>query len=405
MLDHDLGKPEFVGRNVYEFYCRKVRSQYETIVNGTERKNQIRSDYKKLDAKEHLQLKLEFHEARSAFVFQYQQYIQKLPKDKQQAEIDFLKTISDKTTTKDRPKPDKKEQPTSAMKDELHSADSADEEPPAAESTTINKKLTTAKKAKKTSKFEGSGEDVKPPAQQVSPKKRPKSSAVKAAPVASTSREPELLTIRKSESAAPSDSSSEDEETNVTAKSKWTTSRNSVSASPSKNGNVIPKASGSKKRPLEEDVKPEPEPKNSKKMVKAVKQEEEPEMPPPSGAGVKATKTKTPKQPEKPPKDVKEFYRQRIYKGKPGKYAESYANLTSAKKREISEQLKAAQKQYIVDFEQFLHSLPKDEIRKYLQKANAQKQIQTTDDDDDDDDEDDDDGEESGSSSEEEDDD
>lgn len=87
-----------------------------------------------------------------------------------------------------------------------------------------------------------------------------------------------------------------------------------------------------------------------------------------------------------------------------GKHKESYANLSSAKKREIVEQLKAAQKQYIVDFELFLKSLPKEEIRKYIQqRAKEQQKVEKTEDSDDDDDDEDD--EEDGSSSGDEDDD
>ncbi|XP_065083291.1 nucleolar protein dao-5-like isoform X2 [Ochlerotatus camptorhynchus] len=314
MLDQSLGKPEFVGRNVYEFFRRKMRSQY-AAANGNEREHKIRMDYKKLDAQEQSQLKEEFQKARTAFVFQYQEYIKKLPKDKQQAEIDFLKTISDKTTKKQ--KTEKKTPQKAALK-ELHSAGSADEDTPVAESTTINKKLTTGKKSKTEPKFDDSAEESELSDHRTPLKKQPKISIATAPPPPSTSKAPGLLSVSKSEPPASSASSSDeeedgdkDEEEYVPTKHQVSMSRKSVPASPSKNGSAR-KVSDTKKRPSPEDVKPEVEVKKPKKtsakVVKPIKQEEEPEaLPPPAIKGTKAAKTKeipakTLKEPEKPPK-------------------------------------------------------------------------------------------------------
>lgn len=70
---------------------------------------------------------------------------------------------------------------------------------------------------------------------------------------------------------------------------------------------------------------------------------------------------------------LEDFYRQRVYKGKVGKHKESFASLSAAKKREIKEQMALAQKNYIEEFELFLKSLPKDQIRVYIQKVNKMK--------------------------------
>lgn len=70
---------------------------------------------------------------------------------------------------------------------------------------------------------------------------------------------------------------------------------------------------------------------------------------------------------------LEEFYRQRVYKGKVGKHKESFASLSAAKKRDIKEQMALAQKAYIEEFELFLKSMPKDQIRVYIQKVNKMK--------------------------------
>lgn len=369
-LGQSLGKPEFCGRNSYEYYRRKMKAH-----SGKEHEAKIREGYKNLTEQEQEALKEEYQVARAKFVNQYREYIKKLPKEKQQAEIDFLLTISEKKTAA--AKKVKSEKANAAM-DEDHYLDSP-EEPPAAESTTIKKKVpakmstkvAAIKKEHKSDNSDADSVDHAPPSTK-KPTRTATAPSTPVASVASPSKRKQTLSVTKTE-PHPSASSSDEDEEEVRSPAKR------PAASPVKNG---------KKRTSSEDQSPAV-------ATKKTKVKKEPEQ--------QATKS-TPKEPEKPPRDPEEFYRQRIYKGKVGKHKESYANLSSAKKREIVEQLKAAQKQYIVDFELFLKSLPKEEIRKYIQqRAKEQQKVEKTEDSDDDDDDEDD--EEDGSSSGDEDDD
>lgn len=375
LLDHSLGKPEFCGRNAYEFYRRKMKTQ-----PGKEQEAKIRDDYKHLNEQELEALREEYQQARTKFVNQYREYIKKLPREKQQAEIDYLLTITEKTKTKK-----VKSEKLNTTAEEDHYPGSPDD-PPAAESTTIRKKppaKATTKVATIKKEHKSDPSDVDSVDHPVSPKKRASKTpaATPVAAVASPSKRKQPASVAKSEPKSASASSSDDHGEDGRAPPK----RN---ASPVKNG--------AKKRTSSEDQPPAVAAKKTK-----VKKEQTEQPPAAPVAVVKSTL----KEPEKPPRDAEEFYRQRLYKGKVGKHKEAYANLSSAKKREIVEQLKAAQKKYIVDFEVFLKSLPKEEIRKYIeQRAKEQHKLDKTEDSDDDDDDDDDD-EEDESSSEEEDDD
>lgn len=363
MLGQSLGKPEYCGRNVYEFFRRKMKKCFA----GKEHDVKIRADYKNLNAQQLEALKEEYQQARVAFVNQYREYIKKLPKDKQQAEIDFLTTISEKKTKI------KAEIPTA---EDPYLGAPEDQDPPAAESTTI-KKRPTAKSSKAAAiKKEGKtdhsdGELFEPsPSSKKKPAKSVSTPTQVTASVASPTKRKQQPSVAKTQPNPPTSKSSDEEDDEI----ELSPSNNKVAlfATPDagKNG---------KKRKSPEDLEVV-----SKKAKKPhVKNEPE------KTTTTASMKPSVPVEPEKPPKEPEEFYRQRIYKGKLGKHKESYEKLSSAKKREIAEQLRAVQKQYIVDFEVYLKSLPKDQIKRYIQQqvsARKRRESEESDDDEEDDD-------------------
>ncbi|XP_053687538.1 nucleolar transcription factor 1-B-like [Sabethes cyaneus] len=360
MLDRFNGKPDFVGRNAFEFYVRKHRSQFDaSTMGGKIVQQKIREEYHKLSPRDILDLKDEYALARDQYITQYRAFIANLPKDKQEAELEHLRSLTDKSS---KPKQKVKDEVTKS-KEELYPG-SNEEDPPVAESTTI-KKPTKSKKQKPTDlpvKLE--------PVREKSPSKRPKQSS----PLPSS---PKVVEADASSSSnAKTKKPADKKKKNVEDSSSDTLA--AVTTSSSNNGET--KKAQATKRSSNETAMSPVEKKSRKQTIK-----EETKDPP--------------KEPEKPPATPEEFYRQRIYKGKVGKYKESYANLSAARKREIADLLKQAQTRYIVDFENFLKSLPRDEIRRYIQKAKTQKKETADDDSDEDETDEEDDAEDNDSSS------
>ncbi|XP_055530133.1 upstream-binding factor 1-like protein 1 isoform X2 [Wyeomyia smithii] len=147
MLDRFHGKPEFVGRNAFEFFIRKTRSRFEPLnMSGKTVQQKIREEYHKLSPREILDLKDEYALAREQYITQYRAYISNLPPDKQEAELEHIRSLTEKST---KPKQKKKDEVKVQPKEEEFYPGSADEDPPVAESTAI-KKPTKAKKQKTT---------------------------------------------------------------------------------------------------------------------------------------------------------------------------------------------------------------------------------------------------------------
>ncbi|XP_055628958.1 nucleolar transcription factor 1-like [Toxorhynchites rutilus septentrionalis] len=320
ILDRYHGKPDFVGRNPYDYFMRKLRPKYEEKnIVGTERERLMNEDYKKLTEQQTQELKLEYADAREKYIVQYRVFIQNLPPEKREAEIQYLQSMVDKG------KKGKEEKRSidgvkTIKAEERHSVP-AEEDPPAAESTTIQKpeKENKSKKKKANPAPEPETRDVTPPRQ-------PNKKAKVVSPVKVVEKK-----SSKQNDEAPSNS--------VGHEDKSTTSKNGKGDSK--------KRSSPEGAPLQVTEKKKPK----------VEKQATPAM----------------KEPERPPKVIEEFYRQRVYKGKVGKHLESFANLSATKKTEIANRMKQAQKQYLVDFERFLKSLPKDRIQDYVLKMNAQK--------------------------------
>ncbi|XP_058827275.1 nucleolar transcription factor 1-like isoform X2 [Topomyia yanbarensis] len=151
ILDRDHGKPEFIGRNVFELYARKQRTQSEMLaLSGKEREQQIRKDYKALTNQERLDLKAEYAEAREKYITQYRAYIEKLPVERREAEIEHIRGLTESK------KRDKKLTNSADNASDLYSG-SGNEDPPIAESTTIKK----VKSKKQPSLPESSAVEVK----------------------------------------------------------------------------------------------------------------------------------------------------------------------------------------------------------------------------------------------------
>ncbi|XP_055594097.1 nucleolar transcription factor 1-like [Uranotaenia lowii] len=367
MLETFHGKPEFMGRSAFEYFKRKMRPTVENMTpQGRERR--LIDMYKELSEKAVLDLKREYLDAREKYVKKYQAYIEKLPEDKRQAEIDVLMSLTQKNKKKRKP-----DDPTVAdpQDEETGYPESAEDDPPTAESTTIAKKSkkksepidesdTVTKKAKK--------KQIPEPEETIVPKKSKKKHATPP-PESDEDDEDEEdrapSPTKKSKLMGPplspvkANKKSNQDQNNTGTDSDASTSSDKQTGKGSK-----------KKRQPEPFVDPEPvrSAKNGKNVAKehptVVKEEHK-------GTVKEEPKSKGP--PEKPPNDPEEFYRQRIYKGKVGRHKESYSNLSTAKKHEIAEQMKAAQKKYLVEFESFLKALPRDQIRKYIQNANNQQ--------------------------------
>ncbi|XP_019539705.2 nucleolar transcription factor 1 [Aedes albopictus] len=357
-LDHFNGKPEFIGRNIYEFFCRKNKTQ-----PGKEQQAKIRNAYKILSEQELKALQVEYQQARTTFVNQYREYIKTLPQEKQQTEMDYLMTVAEKKTN---------------IKSKANRKYDLKPGPPVAESTTIEKKSS----GKSTIKSDGFTKDSVSEHSDadtfdhpMSPKQQSPIASVTRQSVAtgtsplSKRKRPVRVCEPQPNSPLPSCQSQQDH-SSASVKRKADATASSVSP---------PAKRRVEKRPTSEVV-----PRTS-----GIQKNEEHSSVVAEGA---------PKEPVRPPLDTEEFYRQRIYKGKLGKHKEAFANLSSAKKRGIVEQLKAAHRQFIVDLEVFMKSLPKDELRKYIQQK-AKDKADKTKDSDDVDSGDNDDGEEDGSSS------
>ncbi|XP_058463333.1 nucleolar transcription factor 1-like [Malaya genurostris] len=391
MLDRDHGKPEFVGRNAFELFARKQRTQPDMLLlTGKERELKIRKDYKELTKQEKDELKVEYTTAREKYITQYRKYIEKLPVEKREAEIEHIRSL---TEIKRKEKPEKKKEDKKANNSgkvlELYPG-SGDFDQPVAESTTIKKAKTKKSSTKvteierqspsktvlsekpKKNKTDSSSDET---SKQLTKKElKPGSSQMKRA----SPQKMAELSSKKSKSSTEYKDSSEVESTvsvSIAVSKKGSSSNKPSDAAPvfvsaTKNGSVIK----DQKRRSSENTQSLVEIKKPKKSIKKEKPEES-----------KPTKVPLP-EPERPPGNPEEFYRQRIYKGKVGKHRESYANLSAAKKLEISEQMKAAQQQYIIDLENYLKSMPPTEIQRYIQKVKT-LQTQTTNDNSDDSDE------------------
>lgn len=361
LLAQFQGKPEFVGRSAYDYFHRQNRSKYEDLP-AKERKQKLDNEYAKLSERQKLDLKVAFLAARDNYILQYQKYIKDLPEDKQKAEIDYLQSISgsgagkkDKTSSTIRK--DKK------SKDDDHYPGSTDEDPPVAESTTIKKNTKEKKPAKK------KPAEVAPPVQEESDPEDDDDEEQHVAkpqmpsPTKKSRMEPPAASSKKAVASTPKPAA--EEKKKAKKQLDMTSSGDESGASAShKNGRKR------QKEVVQEEVATLEEDTGKKSKKKAKKEEVKVAM----------------KEPERPPTVLEEFYRQRVYKGKVGKHKESLAALSATKKRELKAQMALAQKEYIVEFERFLKSLPKDQIRDYIQKVNTRNSTSAKGEDEEDDD-------------------
>lgn len=356
LLAQFQGKPDFVGRNVFDYFRKQNRDKYEGL-NGKVREQKLANEYKQLSERQQLDLKVAYLAARDEYIVQYQKYIKGLPEDKQKAELEYLQSVSSGG------KKDKARKGKKSKEDEPNYPGSADEDPPVAESTTIKKPKPA--KEKKPSK--------KKPAAEAVPEEDPNDDEDEA--VEESHRRPPMPSPTKKSRmepppsppkrtvAKPESSPEKKKKSKRALEQRFEASSGDDSSSSQRNGRKRNTAAAAdatvgeeEQEEEEESVAPTPQEDSvrSKSKKKAKKDPESKEPLP---------------EPERPPTVLVEFYRQRVYKGKVGKHKESFAALSAAKKAELSDQMKAAQKQYIVDFERFLKRLPRDQIRLYIQKV------------------------------------
>lgn len=261
------GKPDYIGRNVYEYYKRQNRHKYESMPSvGNEREMKLCEDYKSLSDLEVLQLRADYLSAKEKYIAEYQAYIKNLPEHKRKVEIEQLQ----KLMVKKEPSNSKKH--TTPKEDELYPG-SVDEDPPAAESTTIKKTSKVKKTKQGTPSFVKEEEDDDITPGQPSPSKKAKrgpSPSKKSAPVDST---PTVSKAKKKLVESSGDDLSSTE-----------------TASTSKNGRGAPEnePTPAKKRPS--PAKSPPPVVEKKRANKGIKVEPEAVTPPPA-----------PKEPERPP--------------------------------------------------------------------------------------------------------
>lgn len=148
MLDRYHGKPDFIGRNAFDYFMRTrgANTDATTNLSGTERMKKLREEYHKLSDRERLELKVDYYKARDSYISKYQAYIENLPEQKRQVEIEYLQSLTDKGSSKGK-KPSTTAETTT--KDEELYPGSAEEDPPVAESTTIKKPAKDKKTSRK----------------------------------------------------------------------------------------------------------------------------------------------------------------------------------------------------------------------------------------------------------------
>lgn len=317
-----LGKPDLVPRTAFEYYLRNHVDKDNTISVLKWRK-QAAVEFKKLPKVRKLEVELAMRRARANYVKKYQEYIEKLPADDKQVEIDFLQSYITSTMDKEekkkydgQPMPDL----TGCGEHSLHDITDL----PIAESTTHEIAPAQKKKSKK-----------------------------KAIPEAATSNDESkpLKSILKS--PAPVVASPKRKTNDVQA---------STDATPTKK----------KKADQVQVVVDSESDSNAKKGKKKAKKEKESDDGVDSSQGKLKNGTREDripmKEPKRPPKDILKYYKKFHYFGREGKHKESFDKLSTIRKKSIEAEMRAAQKKYMIDLKMYLDYLPPSEVQLYVTK-------------------------------------
>lgn len=304
LLDIAHGKPEPVPRTTSDYYLKKYATKDASISPVVWRKKAAAA-FRALPKIRKLELELELRRAQAEFVTKYRAYIDKLPLHEKQPEIDLLQLYLQTTM--------EKEQKLTYDGGDLTGCVGNNElaDLPLAESTT---------------------NDIEP---------RKKKSSKKANAAALPPPSPAVSKPLKSILKSPAPKHKLDEpDASTTASKKKKKAENAVVECESDSSYTK-----GKKKP-----KKEKEPSNGVDSDKN---------------GSTSNRFAVP-EPKRPPKDIMKYYKKFHYFGKAGKHKESFEKLSAQRKKTIEEEMRAAQKKYMIDLKKFLDHLPKSEVKAYV---------------------------------------
>lgn len=308
LLDIAHGKPEIVPRSTCEYYLKKHAVRNTSITPQAWRKSAM-AEFRALPKIRKLELELELRRAQGEFVRKYRAYIDKLPAHEKQPEIDLLQLYLQTTM--------EKEEKLKYDGGDLTGCSGTNElgDLPLAESTTNEIEPRKKKSSKKVTSAE-----LPPPS-----------------PVASKP----LKSILKS--PAPKHKLDEPDASTTASKKK------KKSETP-----VVDSESDSSYKQGKKKPKKEKESSNGVDSDRGTGE---------NGSNLNRFAVKEPK---RPPKDIMKYYKKFHYFGKAGKHKESFEKLSAQRKKMIEEEMRAAQKKYMVDLKKFLDHLPKSEVKAYV---------------------------------------
>lgn len=311
LLDIAHGKPEVVPRSTSEYFLKKYATKDPSIPPLSWRKGAM-AEFRELPKIRKLELELELRRAQAEFVTKYRAYIEKLPLHEKQPEIDLLQQYLQTTM--------EKEQKLKYDGGDLTGCGGATSELtdlPLAESTTNDIEPRKKKSNKKVNAAE------LPPPSPVAAK--PLKSILKSPAPKHKLDEPEVSTTvsRKKKKSDPPVPVVESE-----------------SDSSYKKGKKKPKKEKDVNNGVDSDRGAD---KNGSNLNRFAVQE-----------------------PKRPPKDIVKYYKKFHYFGKAGKHKESFEKLSAQRKKTIEEEMRAAQKKYMIDLKKYLDHLPKSEVKAYV---------------------------------------
>lgn len=308
LLDIAHGKPEVVPRSTCEYYLKKYAKKDASITPAKWRKFAT-ATFRALPKIRKLELELELRRAQAEFVTKYRAYIDKLPLHEKQPEIDLLQQYLETTMEKEhKNRYDGGDLTGCVVTNELTDV-------PLAESTT----------------------------NEIEPRKKKSSKKVAAAALPPPS--PVVSKPLKSILKSPAPKHKLDEP------------------------DASPAASRKKKKSETPVVEPESDSSYTKGKKKP-KKETDPSNGVDSDRGTDKNGSNLNRfavqEPKRPPKDIMKYYKKFHYFGKAGKHKESFEKLSAQRKKSIEEEMRAAQKKYMVDLKKFLDHLPKSEVKAYV---------------------------------------
>lgn len=320
LLEQAQGKPAPIPRSTSEYYLQHYTDKNTSSTVTTWRKEKL-LDFKKLPKVRKLELEIEYRNAKLEYVNKYENYIANITDQKaQQAEIDLLKSFIEKRMDKeDRIQLPDDNRPFSSLV-QMTLLENELDVLPIAESTILPK---NKKKPKNATPQNGS-------ISADNPKQKPLKSILKSPTKTSTVAKNDKHTFV--EPAVPSKS-----------KRKHSLNENDSDSSFEKKSkrSIVPV-------PI---VEPDMKTNISK-----------------GNGTTNATAAVKLKEPVRPPNNILEYYKQNYYLGKAENCTESYKKLSTNRKENLREEMRAAQKKYFKELQKYLKTVDPQHIKGYLKK-------------------------------------